>query len=796
LDAPVRLADGDGAVVSGRLGGADVLTGGDFVELLLRVGDQVGCGVIRELEIASPAKLPVAVQVRVRGADENGERDVSVWCRDPQDAWVLHATATLAEDGPETERELEGDAVEVVLPEGEDSGSGDHRLHPALLEGAWRTAGYEDEEDADAVWFAHSWRDVQVLATGATDLHVRSARTARDTLVLEGTDADGAPVVRVGSVAVRPFDGTTFGAATDRGPQDLLYRVEWVSVPAEPGRASEQDDRTSRTAVLECASSGEALHEVLDGLRTWLTEQPADERLVVVTRGAVATRPDEDVDLDAAPVWGLLRSAQAEHPGRFVIVDLDDGRDVESVLPEVLASGESQVAVRDGGLLAPRLARATVSGERSALDPEGTVLVTGATGGLGRVIARHLAAERGVRRLLLVSRRGPDAPGAADLREDLIALGADPEFAACDVADREALSALLGGIDPAHPLTAVVHVAGVNDDAVLTGMTRARMDRVLRAKADAAVALHETAGDLDAFVLFSSASGILGGPGQANYAAANAYLDALAHQRRRGGQPAVSLAWGLWEEKEGMGGRLTERDVERMARSGMGRLSNAEGTALFDAALGAGEPLLVPADLDLPAVRASGEVPTLLRGLVRTPVQRRAARSGRSSQAGERFANLPGERREHMLLDLVRGHLAAVLGHDTTQQIQADRGLLDLGLDSLMAVELRNRLGAETGLSLPTTLVFNHPTPGALAAFLSAELGSGGAALADLDRMESGLADLVAGDEGARREVTARLESMLAALREGDSGREEDVDLDSATLEEVFSFIDEELSES
>lgn len=287
-------------------------------------------------------------------------------------------------------------------------------------------------------------------------------------------------------------------------------------------------------------------------------------------------------DLGAAAVWGLARSAQSESPGRVVLLD-SDGTVPDSV---ALATGEPQLAVRRGEVLVPRLTR-TDAAEPAAWDPEGTVLITGGTGALGSTLARHLVAEHGVRHLLLVARRGPDAPGAADLVADLARLGATAEVAACDVADREALAALLAAVPDAHPLTAVVHTAGVLDDGMLTAQTPQRVDHVLRPKAEAALHLDElTRGhDLAAFVLYSSAAGILGSPGQSNYAAANAVLDALAVRRRAVALPAVSLAWGLWAGTGGMGDAADDTARRRIERLGVVPLTPEEGTRLFDAAV-------------------------------------------------------------------------------------------------------------------------------------------------------------------------------------------------------------------
>ncbi|WP_152627722.1 type I polyketide synthase, partial [Streptacidiphilus melanogenes] len=509
---------------------------------------------------------------------------------------------------------------------------------------------------------------------------------------------------------------TELGAAAELTPGTLV-----VPVLPEPAGL----DVAAATHAAVCRALGL--------LQTWLAEEAfAESRLVVVTRGAVAAGDGEGVsDLASAAVAGLVRSAQSENPGRIVLVDVDEDAASLAVLAAAVDSGEPQLALRAGVALVPRLARVSVgSGEGLELDPEGTVLLTGATGALGGLFARHLVTEYGARRLLLVSRRGRAAEGVDELVADLSSLGAEVDVAACDVSDRGALAELLGSLE--WPLTAVVHTAGVLDDGIISSLTAERVDAVLRPKVDAAWHLHElTKGrNLAAFVLFSSAAGVFGAAGQGNYAAANGFLDALAQRRRAAGLPATSLAWGLWAEDSGMAAALVRSDVERMARGGVTALTAEDGLLLFDAAVRSPEPLLVPIQLDLASLRAQGNaglLPPLLRGLVRGPVRRAARSAGATgdvagSALAQRLAALSEAEREAALLEVVCTEVAAVLGYPNHASVDATRAFKELGFDSLTAVELRNRLNGATGLRLPATLVFDYPTPTALAELLGTEL--------------------------------------------------------------------------
>ncbi|MGC4897652.1 SDR family NAD(P)-dependent oxidoreductase, partial [Micromonospora sp. DT31] len=437
----------------------------------------------------------------------------------------------------------------------------------------------------------------------------------------------------------------------------------------------------------------------------------------------------------------------ADHPGvtyrAFDVLDTDPAY-IQQLLRQLRAWGEEGVLrplpvtawdIRRAPQALRYLARGKNIGKvvltlPRDLDPAGTVLVTGATGTLGGLLARHLVTRHGVRHLLLTGRRGADAEGVGDLLADLSLLGAKAQVVACDTADRAALAEVLTRIPAAHPLTAVVHAAGVLADGTFDALDPQRLETVLRPKVDGAWHLHELTldADLAAFVLYSSAAGTFGTPGQANYAAGNAFLDALARHRHRSGLPATSLGWGLWTATSALTRDLDEADLGRLARTGSLPLSTPEGLALFDSALGLDHAALLPVKLDLPALRErAGEqtVPALLKGLA-GPVRRRVAAVPAATVDTQswtaRLAALDHADRRDALLTLIRSEAAAVLGHSGPDAIGAENPFGDLGFDSLTAVELRNRLNVRTGRRLPATLLFRYPTPTALTAYLAAEV--------------------------------------------------------------------------
>ncbi|MFF2331915.1 MULTISPECIES: type I polyketide synthase, partial [unclassified Streptomyces] len=641
--------------------------------------------------------------------------------------------------------------AEVALPEQAHADAGRFGLHPALLDATMHALLVLDRGTDAPTLLPFVWSGVNLQATGATALRVRISRTTGAMVI---ADATNSPVMTVDSLVSRPVSAEQLGAR-----HHSLHRMDWVPLPVVGGTSPDgfavvgavphvvgmpayadfaalgaTDDMPGwvlsacRTdAGLDVPDAVRAgVHGVLAQIQAFLADDRfAVSRLVILTRGAVAAGSGEELDLAGAPVWGLVRAAQAEHPGRIVLVDVDTDVDGAGETGEVLAgalhTGEPEIAIRGGAVMVPRLLRTVpATTDTRTLDPQGTVLVTGGTGGLGALVARRLVTEHGVRHLVLAGRRGPDAPGAAELVAELAELGASAEAVACDVTDRGALARLISSVPDEHPLTGVVHAAGIGDNGLVESLTPDRVDAVLAAKADAAWFLHElTAGmDLAAFVLFSSAGGLVLAAGQGSYAAANVFLDGLAVHRHGLGLAGTSLAFGLWDVATGLSQDLTAAHLERMRRQGLPALTVDEGLDAFGVGLSTDEPALVPLRVDGAALRHRADVPALLRGLV--PQVRRAAQVATDSGLAQRLA---GADREQVLLDLVSEKVAAVLGHTSPEAIEPGKAFQDLGFDSLTAVELRNELNAATGLRLPATLVFDYPNAQGVARFLNGELG-------------------------------------------------------------------------
>ncbi|WP_455771931.1 type I polyketide synthase [Streptomyces malaysiensis] len=1131
LGAMLPLPQTDGLVFTSRLSarthpwladhmvrGAVTFPGAGLVELVIRAGDSAGCDRLDELVLETPLVLPaqggVQLQVVV-GENDAPRRAVVVYARpDGEETWTRHATATVSSAATEpaddalfdvlgrqwppagaapldTERFYErlgggefaygpmfrglreawrdGDRIlaEIELPEPGRGSAGSFGIHPALLDAALHAMVFADLESTGVGWLPFSFADVVLRASGASRLRVALTRAGSDEVTIAVADGTGAPVLSIGSLAVRPLAA----AGLTGGDVGTLLKPEWTAITGTAAAVDEwlladPADVTAvapgaepRAVVLAVSGNPEAVvastHEltghVLRQLRQWLSDDRfASIPLVVTTSGAIAAEREPVRDLAAAAVWGLVRSAQTEHPGRFVLLDADSAVDAD-VLGKVLAADEPQLAVRRGQLFAARLTRTgpadelaaprdtpwrlestekgmlenlallpcpeaaespqsgqvrirvhaaglnfrdvlnalgmypgeagplggeaagvvtetgpgvtglrvgdrvmglvpggfghvavtdhrlltvvpdgwsfttaasvpiafltayyglrelaglrpresvlvhagaggvglaaiqvarhlgaevyttasegkwdvlrewgvrpdrlassrdlgfreafrtatagrgvdvvlnSLAGEfvdasldvlasggrfvemgktdvRSAEslmdrypgrsyhafdltdagaervqrmlrelvdlfeagalrplpvttwdvrqapeafrlmsqaghvgklvltvphepDAAGTVVITGGTGALGAVVARHLVGEHGVRHLMLLSRRGPDAPGAAELVAELARHGAEVTVAACDVTDRRALADALASVAREHPLTGVVHTAGVVDDGVLGSLSQDQMDRVLSPKVDAAWHLHELTRDLDLslFLVFSSLSGVLGSGGQANYAAGNSFLDALMQRRRDLGLPGLSMAWGPWTTELGMAGALSRTGLQRLARSAMPPLTTEQGMDLFDRAVRSAQPVLGLARLNLPALRKQQDLPVwrTLAGRRRRAANRRSAGRG----LGGQLASMSTADRERALAELVRESAATVLGHSSGAGIDPARLFSDLGFDSLTAVELRNLIQARTGIALVAGVVFDHPTVTRLARHLANRFGDSG----------------------------------------------------------------------
>ncbi len=753
--------------------------------------------------------------------------------------------------------------AEVALGEDERTRAGLFGVHPALLDAALHAICLELPGMATAggvLRLPFSWSDVELFVSGASVLRARFAPLGPDGVSLALADEHGTAVAVAQSLVVRDFTGGQLAGARLGG--DTVFGLDWVALPTQTASAPAPDEwvvlgadgglagaleaighapqryadldalgeavdggmRAPKDVLVDAGASAEgealvystraAVRRALELLQAWLADERfAESRLVMLSEGAVAVAAGADVPgLAQAPVWGLLRTAQSEHPERVVLIDLDGCQSSWRTLPQALASGEPQLAVRDGKLHAARLARLALGsvngsgrgggqtdGETTPWDPDRTVLITGGTGGLGALVARHLVVAHGVRNVVLASRQGSRAAGAGELREELSALGAQVDIVACDVSEREQVAALLGSLPAEHPPGAVVHAAGVLDDGVIDLLSAARLDRVLAPKLDGAWHLHELTAELElsAFVLFSSVSATLGSAGQGNYSAANAFLDALAAHRRARALPAIAIAWGPWEQSSGMTAHLSEADLARLAHAGMRALTVEQGLGLLDAACVSEHAQVVAAPLDLASLSArarSQAPPALLAGLIRTPTRRGAETAGDS--LAERLSRNSGGEPQRVALEIVLAQVAAVLGHASADAIDPRQTFKDMGFDSLAAIDLRNRLNVDTGERLPATLIFDHPTPIAVAQQLLDGLTlpersaavSVEAQLMHLERQVSA----IAADDARRTSVTARLQALLAQLDGGD-GFQEDADVEHASADEVFALLDREL---
>jgi pimaricinolide synthase PimS1 len=854
LAAAIEDPEGEGVAFSGRLSlaehpwlkdhavlGTVLLPGTALLELALFAGEQAEAPTVQELTLQAPLVLveevAVALRVSLSAPDQEGCREIAIHSRPETEEgeWTRNAAGLLSPDAAEPSEPLsqwpppgaepidpedlharlaeagfeygpafggllavwrDGGEVfaEVSLPAAQADGAASFALHPALLDAAFHPVALAAGE---GVRMPFSWSGASLLGRGARELRVRLSGGGEESARIEIFDAGGAPVGRVDSVVGRPLDPTQLRAA-----MPPLYSLSWqkrplagrAPSPAEPWRAPAGAAATAR----------ESTAAALEKIQRWLAGEPEDSRLAILTQGAVAARDGESVDPAQAALWGLVRTALSEHPGRFLLIDSDGSEASEATLQQALTadSGQAQLALREGESFVPRLvpAKGEEDDPAAPLDPERTVLITGATGGLGALIAKHLVEAHGARHLLLVSRSGEQAPGALDLRAQLQETGAEVRIAACDVSDRGQLEELFDSTPHEHPLGAVIHCAAVLDDATIAAAGPEQLERVFAPKAEAAWHLHEltAALDLSHFVLFSSIAGLLGSPGQGAYAAANCFLDGLAAQRRGQGLPAGSIAWGLWVRESGMASQLGEAEMARMRRAGIRALSEREGFALFDRALASPRPLTAAVRFDRAALRAQAEaggLSPLLEGMAPAGSGAATAATGTFSR---RLLEVPEGARGRLAEDFVRAEVAAILGHASAEAIGPNDAFKDLGFDSLAAIELRNRLGAAIDRRLAASVVFDYPTAIALAAHLLEEAGDAGSAPGpDLGQLERALAGLSA-DDPARAELATRLRALAAELDgEGQANGASVADrLEGASDQELLDFIDTQVGPS
>ncbi|MFE3029786.1 SDR family NAD(P)-dependent oxidoreductase, partial [Nocardia tengchongensis] len=810
-----------------------LVPGTAFVELALWAGARSGLPQLAELTLEAPLALPehesVRMQVLVGDVTAEGTRSVGVHaCASGRDEWTRHAFGVLAAADysvagapekpwpPSAAEELDVDLLysrlaetrleygpvfrgvrrawrrdedlfaEVELDAPETRG---FLIHPALLDASLHVAAFNGLfGDAQGTRLPFAWNGVRPLGPAPRTVRVHVRRVGTEMIALAVSDDSGRLVLTTESFATRPVGAAQLRPSVHR---DSLFAIDWQSLPvtaaggAVPvvGTALAERLRVGGVEVTEYGESDAMVRmpnrllvenrsaaEALAWCQRWISdESSASKQLVLVTL-------DARTDPEQAAIWGLVRSAQTEHPHRFVLLDLDGARASYAAVTAALDSGEPQLAIAEGTVTVPRLARPVANSGRT-WNPDGTVLITGGTGALGALVARYLVAEHGVRHVLLTSRRGLEARGASELAMELTGLGARVTVAACDVADRASLTRVLAEIPADLPLTGIVHAAGILDDGVLAAQTPDRLAALWRPKVEAALLLDELTreADLTAFVLFSSYAATFGSAGQAAYAAANAGLDALARRRAAAGKPATALAWGPWAEAGMAVESLTDADWARMSRWGIGPMDSAEGLALLDTAVGSGLSTLVPVRLDIAALRSrTDDLPALLGGLVRRPVRAAAPVVGFDVAEG----GIDG------VLAFVREQVATALGAAGGAAVDPDRTFEELGFDSLIAVEFRNRLQHTTGIRLSPTLVFDYPTVTAMAEHLLMQLRPPAAdpaasVTARLDDLEISLGALEP-DNHLRAEVAGRLKALLANWQRG-TGADDGPTLDIAT---------------
>ncbi|GAA4232332.1 hypothetical protein GCM10022254_31910 [Actinomadura meridiana] len=757
--------------------------------------ESTGRGTLDDLVVTPRPELlapldPGQVRLRVRAAGVNF-RDVVVGLGMVTDAEGIggEAAGVVQEVGPGVDGLVVGDRVMGVFP------------------GAFAPLAVADHRTL--VRIPSGWSFEQAAAIPAAFVTAYYAlsdlaglRSGESLLVHAATGGVGMAAVQL----ARYWGAEVFGTASP-GKWDALRGLGFDEERIASSRSAEFESRFSE------ATGGAGVDVVLDSLAGELV----DASLRLLPRGG------RFIEMGKTDVRDPDQVAR-NHPG--VTYRSFDGRDagperIGQILTEVMGLFEDGVLrplptrvwdVRRAGEALRFMSQARHVGKIVLRIPDGwgsgSVLVTGGTGVLGGLVARHLVATHGVRSLVLVGRRGWDAPGMPDLVDELQSQGAVVRVVAGDVADRADVARALAVVPGDRPLTGVVHAAGVLDDALIASLTPERVDAVLRPKLDAAVHLDELTRDMDlsAFVLFSAGAGVMGMPGQANYAAANVFLDALAAHRRARGLPAVSLAWGLWEES-GMTGHLGDDDRSRLAREGLRPMPTDLALDVLDAGSGMDRALLLASSVDVERLRTradEGTLHPLWRGLVRAHADRSAPDDDAPDTLAHRLRPLPEERRRWTLVNLVRDHAAAVLGRASAAEFDAGQPFKSVGFDSLTSVELRNRLNAATGLRLPATSIFDHPTPAALADHLLDLLGVDGPAeqsrpetapvYEDLRRLEAAIEALTQDD--VRVDVARRLHVLHTRLTDADAGNGSDAvvrdRLESASATEILDFIDNE----
>ncbi|MFF0488557.1 SDR family NAD(P)-dependent oxidoreductase [Nocardia sp. NPDC004068] len=760
--------------------GAALLPGTALLELALRAGAEVGCPAVRELILRTPMVIPdrAALRLQVVVEGDGGDRSASIYSRREGDEgdWVLHARAELAaavdipapaepdtwpprgaepvdvdelyaqlsargiEYGPAFRRVLgvwrRGEQVYAEI--GAESGAavGGYELDPVLLDAVVQTIGATGfQVPPGSIPQPFAWEGVSARPAAAAVWRATVNPRGTSEFDIRIADGDGDGFATITALRLHTASLESLARATGASER-LLHILEWeplgrpapgpgtgfdlVRIDAATGYAPHLfDGDAARATIVEIAIDADLgvdlVHTLAESVLTTIRTWSAERRLTILTRGAVLVPGDETIDPAAAAVWGLVRAAQNESPGRFVLLDTDGSLD----LADIARYAEPLIAVRRGRVHVPRIERIDLP--RSPLpwgDDRGTVLIVGGTGGLGEVVARHLVVEHGVRHLILASRSGPAAPGADQLAAELRASGAEVRIVACDAANRDNLARLIDGIPAETPLTAVLSAAGQVADGTIDTLSPERLHTVLRAKIDVAWNLHTVTEGLDlrAFVLFSSAAGTLGSPGQANYAAANAFLDAFAQFRRHRGLPGLSVAWGIWaQETGGMAGRLTGADISRIDRSGLSQLPREVGLDILDRVAGSDRPFLLAASLDADRLVRVTDTPGLFDRLVRRDRRAVAPSTPTRSDLLDRLTTMDLQHQQDALLAEIQTHAAEILGYESRLAVVPDTAFKDIGFDSLTAVEFRNRLQAVVDLRLPVSTIFDHPSPRRLA---------------------------------------------------------------------------------